>query len=83
MPLRSFCAFLRGPQHLIEYMENTVDVQHFTPMHGGMSIPWTSIQIPGISVLFDSQVVLGADAEAKALGPFPDHPEYVEFVVAR
>jgi hypothetical protein len=20
--------------HLIEYMENTVDVQHFTPMHG-------------------------------------------------
>ena len=22
--------------HLIEYMENTVDVQHFTPMHGSM-----------------------------------------------
>ena len=45
------------PQHLIEYMENTVDIQHFTPMHGGMSIPWTTIQIPGISVLFDSQVL--------------------------
>ena len=24
--------------HLIEYMENTVDVQHFTPMHGSMSV---------------------------------------------
>jgi hypothetical protein len=44
-------------KHLVEYMENTVDVQHFTPMHGEMCIPWTTIKIPGIQVLFNARVM--------------------------
>lgn len=65
--------------HLIEYMENTVDIQHFTPMHGEMAIPWTTWRIPGITVLFDSQVVLGNDAKAAQHCEAPG-PEYLFFL---
>jgi phenylpropionate dioxygenase-like ring-hydroxylating dioxygenase large terminal subunit len=36
--------------HLLEFVENSVDFQHFAPVHGGMRIPWTSIPIPGIRI---------------------------------
>ena len=62
-------------------MENTVDVQHFTPMHGLMAIPWTEIRIPFLEVLFDSKVVLGRDKDASLYGP-EGHPEWLYFVNA-
>jgi len=65
--------------HLIEYMENTVDVQHFTPMHGKMSIPWTTVQIPGVEVKFDSKVVLGSEDGAEKLGP-ANSPHFLYFL---
>ncbi len=36
--------------HLIEFAENSVDFQHFKPVHGQMLIPWTQIKVPGITV---------------------------------
>jgi len=65
--------------HLIEYMENTVDIQHFTPMHGRMALPWTQWRLPGITVLFDSKVVLGADEEAEEYGD-KGRPEILYFI---
>jgi cholesterol 7-dehydrogenase len=43
-----------------------------------MSIPWTTVSIPGISVLFDSSVVLGSEDGAAALGP-PNSPHFLYF----
>lgn len=36
--------------HLIEFAENSVDFQHFEPLHGKMLVPWTSIAVPLIKV---------------------------------
>lgn len=61
--------------HLQEYTENTVDVQHFGPMHGQMAIPWTTFRIPGVYVSFDSRVIFGRDPAAKdyCQNPLPEH----------
>mmetsp|Transcript_28143 Transcript_28143/g.50311 ORF Transcript_28143/g.50311 Transcript_28143/m.50311 type:complete len:477 (-) Transcript_28143:220-1650(-) len=66
--------------HLSDFMENTVDVQHFSPMHGQMAIPWTEVKIPGVHVVFDSKVVLGSDGEAGELGLFPNTGEFLYFL---
>ncbi len=34
--------------HLLEFAENSVDFQHFGPLHGDMFIPWTRFTVPGI-----------------------------------
>lgn len=64
--------------HLAEFVENTVDVQHFTPMHGQLPLPWTDLRIPGLTVTFDSKVVLGSDAPevVAEYGPRGDHLLY-------
>lgn len=36
--------------HLLEFVENSVDYQHFAPVHGDLRIPWTSIPIPGMRI---------------------------------
>lgn len=36
--------------HLLEFAENSVDFQHFSPLHGEMFLPWTQIRIPGIEI---------------------------------
>ncbi len=36
--------------HIIEFTENSVDFQHFQPLHGKMTIPWTSIPLPGVDI---------------------------------
>jgi cholesterol 7-dehydrogenase len=36
--------------HLLEFVENSVDYQHFAPVHGDLRIPWTSIPIPGMQI---------------------------------
>ena len=36
--------------HLLEFVENSVDYQHFEPIHGELRIPWTSIPIPGMRI---------------------------------
>ena len=36
--------------HLVEFAENSVDFEHFQPVHGQMLIPWTRIPIPFVTI---------------------------------
>lgn len=36
--------------HIQEFAENSVDYMHFDPLHGKMTLPWTDIPIPGITI---------------------------------
>lgn len=36
--------------HLLEFVENSADFQHFAPVHGNLRIPWTSIPVPGMRI---------------------------------
>lgn len=36
--------------HLVEFAENSVDFQHFQPVHGQMLVPWTQIPVPFVTV---------------------------------
>ena len=40
--------------HLLEFVENSVDFQHFAPVHGNLRIPWTSIPVPGMRIEHDA-----------------------------
>jgi cholesterol 7-desaturase len=40
----------RVHMHLLEFAENSVDFQHFSPLHGEMFVPWTRVRIPGIQI---------------------------------
>ena len=36
--------------HLQEFAENSVDFQHFSPLHGQMRLPWVGVPIPGLTI---------------------------------
>jgi len=36
--------------HLLEFVENSVDFQHFEAIHGRLRLPWTEIPVPGMSI---------------------------------
>lgn len=36
--------------HVLEIVENSVDNQHFLPLHSQMCLPWTRRAVPGVSV---------------------------------
>lgn len=36
--------------HVLEIVENSVDNQHFLPLHSQMCLPWTRRPVPGVSV---------------------------------
>jgi cholesterol 7-dehydrogenase len=36
--------------HLLEFVENSVDFQHFDPIHGRLRVPWTNIPVPGMRI---------------------------------
>lgn len=40
--------------HLIEFSENSGDMQHFGPLHGDMLVPWTHKRIPRVKVVHDT-----------------------------
>lgn len=40
--------------HLSEFVENSVDFQHFAVVHRHMTLPWTQIKVPGIGVQHDA-----------------------------
>lgn len=47
--------------HLIEFAENSVDFQHFSPLHGEMFLPWTGIKVPGVEVVHQARWELDAE----------------------
>jgi len=40
--------------HLIEFSENSADFAHFQPLHGQAQIPWTQIEVPGVTLSHDA-----------------------------
>ena len=36
--------------HLLEFVENSVDYQHFDPIHGELRVPWTNVRVPGMRI---------------------------------
>jgi cholesterol 7-dehydrogenase len=59
----------RVRMHLLEFAENSVDFAHFAPMHGRMTLPWTSIKIPGIRIEHEAEWQLD-----------PDRPYFASFL---
>ena len=47
--------------HLLEFAENSVDFQHFAPLHGEMFIPWTRITVPGVKISHEAKWELETD----------------------
>jgi cholesterol 7-dehydrogenase len=40
--------------HLSEFLENSVDFQHFDVVHKRLTIPWTRVELPGFGVEHDA-----------------------------
>jgi len=40
----------RVHMHLLEFAENSVDFQHFSPLHGQMFVPWTRLRVPFVQI---------------------------------
>jgi cholesterol 7-dehydrogenase len=36
--------------HLLEFLENSADFQHFAAIHGRLRLPWTEIPVPGMTL---------------------------------
>jgi cholesterol 7-dehydrogenase len=47
--------------HLLEFAENSVDFQHFAPLHGEMFIPWTRVTVPGVKLQHCAKWTLETD----------------------
>lgn len=52
--------------HLSEFIENSVDFQHFAVLHGELTVPWTQIKIPGIGIQHDASWDIDEDEPHKA-----------------
>ena len=57
--------------HIIEFAENSVDFQHFAPLHGEMFVPWTGVRVPGVRVRHEASWEL--DAEESHVAWFRNH----------
>lgn len=49
--------------HLIELVENTVDDQHFAPLHSQMCLPWTRVPVPGLTIHHDTRWIRDGEPE--------------------
>lgn len=53
--------------------ENSVDFQHFGPLHGKMFVPWTRVTVPGIVVQHDAVWELETDPALQHLAYFKNN----------
>jgi cholesterol 7-dehydrogenase len=65
---RGSYAYANIHMHMQEFVENSADMQHFSPLHGTMTIPWTgprskirAIPIPFIKIIHEASFALGED----------------------
>lgn len=56
--------------HLLEFAENSVDFQHFTPRHGKMFVPWTRLKVPGIAIEHEAVWEIETDPKLRHLAYF-------------
>jgi len=59
--------------HLIEFAENAADFQHFQPLHGQMTLPFTAINIPFVKIVHTASWQANPDKESPHLAFFTDH----------
>lgn len=59
--------------HLQEFAENSADFRHFDAIHSQMTLPWTSVPIPGVNIKHDPRWELGSDTEGRHVAHFRDH----------
>jgi cholesterol 7-dehydrogenase len=57
--------------HVVEMAENSGDTQHFAPLHGVMSLPWTGIKLPGVTIVHEASWRI--DPARPHVGLFHDH----------
>lgn len=65
--------------HIQEFAENSVDFQHFDPLHGRMMVPWTSYTLPIITIDHTAGWVPGTADEGPHIAHFTDHAQLVAF----
>lgn len=58
--------------HLQEFAENSVDFQHFQPLHGRMRLPFTNIPIPGVNIIHKAHWEPRKDEDEKHIAYFYD-----------
>lgn len=63
--------------HLIEFAENSVDFQHFSPLHGRMLIPWTRVPLPFLTVKHEAR--WQPDPDRSHIAYFRDDPTLLAF----
>jgi cholesterol 7-dehydrogenase len=56
--------------HLLEFAENSVDFQHFSPLHGRMFVPWTRMTIPGVKIVHDAKWQVATDPAMQHIAYF-------------
>jgi cholesterol 7-dehydrogenase len=61
--------------HIQEFAENSTDFQHFQPLHGKMTIPFTNIPIPFITINHRPDWQCGKNPEDKHLAWFFDNAD--------
>jgi cholesterol 7-dehydrogenase len=49
--------------HISEFIENSVDFQHFAVLHGDLTLPWTQIKMPGFGITHEADWTLDPDRE--------------------
>lgn len=59
--------------HLLEFAENSVDFQHFGPLHGKMFVPWTKLRVPGVDIQHEAVWELETDPERRHLAYFKNN----------
>lgn len=59
--------------HLLEFAENSVDFQHFAPLHGRMFIPWTRVTVPGIKIVHDAKWEIATDPAMQHIAYFKNN----------
>ena len=74
---RGDLAFGEVAMHLVEFAENSVDFQHFEPVHSRMLLPWTRIAVPFVRVRHRPGWEL--DAERPWVATFTDVPDLTAF----
>jgi len=58
--------------HLVEIAENSADFNHFETLHGHMAIPYTTIPIPGVTIVHKATAEYGVGSAEPHLIQFTD-----------
>lgn len=61
--------------HMQEFAENAADIAHFPAVHRDMTIPWTNIPLPGLTIDHTADWKEGTEEEGAHISHFMDHAQ--------